>query len=203
MKRLNIFFATIIAILTIYHNNANAQDFVYIMPSKEIVETGEDFFFKAYLIDKQSFALSDRSRTLYLQLRTASDSVVWSEKYPFVSGRANGHIYIGAEWRQGEYFMEGYSKSSFTTDSTQAIRPRRISVVERVAQMDSISNQAIRNDYNQKNSSKHRFDLMPEGGHLIYGIYSVVAFKATYGNGMPEDVAGTVHEDGKEIGTIS
>ena len=202
MKRLNIFFATIIAILTIYHNNADAQDFIYMMPSKEIVETGEDFFFKAYLIDKQSFALSDRSHTLYLQIRTASDSVVWSEKYPFVSGRANGHIYIGAEWRQGEYFMEGYSKSSFTTDSTQAIRPRRIRVVERVAQMDSISFHAVEKDGDQKKYSKHRFDLFPEGGHLIYGIYSVVAFKATYGNGMPEEVAGTVHEDGKKIGTI-
>ena len=172
------------------------------MPSKEIAETSENFFFKAYLIDKQTFALSDRSRTLYLQLRTASDSVVWSEKYPLVSGVATGHIYIGAEWRQGEYFMEGYAMSSFNSDSTQAIRPRRIRVVERVTQMDSISNQAIRNNYNQKKSSKHRFDLMPEGGHLIYGIYSVVAFKATYGNGLPEDVSGKVFEDGKKIGTI-
>ena len=172
------------------------------MPSKEIVETGENFFFKAYLIDRQTFALSDRSQTLYLQLRTTSDSVVWSEKYPLVSGRANGHIYIGAEWSQGEYFMEGYSKSSFTTDSTQAIRPRRIRVVERVAQMDSISFKAVEKDGDSKKYSKHRFDLFPEGGHLIYGIYSVVAFKATYGNGQPEEVAGTVLEDGKKIGTI-
>ena len=162
MKRLNIFFATIIAILTIYHNNADAQDFIYMMPSKEIVETGEDFFFKAYLIDKQSFALSDRSHTLYLQIRTASDSVVWSEKYPFVSGRANGHIYIGAEWRQGEYFMEGYSKSSFTTDSTQAIRPRRIRVVERVAQMDSISFHAVEKDGDQKNPPNTVLTLCPK-----------------------------------------
>ncbi|MBO7568646.1 MAG: hypothetical protein J6T60_16280 [Bacteroidales bacterium] len=202
MKRLNIFFATIIALLTFWHNNADAQDFIYLMPSKEIVETGENFFFKAYLIDRQTFALSDRSQTLYLQLRTASDSVVWSEKYPLVSGRANGHIYIGAEWSQGEYFMEGYSKSSFTTDSTQAIRPRRIRVVERVAQMDSISFKAVEKDGDSKKYSKHRFDLFPEGGHLIYGIYSVVAFKATYGNGMPEEVSGTIHEDGKKIGTI-
>ena len=103
-----------------------AQDFVYLMPSKEIAETGEDFFFKAYLMDRQTFALSDRSQTLYLQVRSQSDSVVWSEKYPLVSGRGNGHIYIGTDWPQGEYFMEGYTKSSFSADSSQSIHPRRI-----------------------------------------------------------------------------
>ena len=92
--------------------------------------------------------------------------------------------------------------SSFTSDSTKAIRPRRIRVVDRVSQMDSISKQGIKNDADQKLSSKHRFDLFPEGGHLIYGINSVVAFKATYGNGLPEDVSGKVLEDGKKIGSI-
>ena len=178
------------------------HDFVYLLPSKEIAETGEDLWFKAYLINSQTLAPSDRSRTLYLQLRTASDSVVWSEKYPLVSGRANGHIYIGTEWSQGEYFMEGYTKSSFSSDSSKAILPRRIRVVDRVSQMDNISKQAIKNDAEQKQSSNHRFDLFPEGGHLIYGINSVVAFKATYGNGLPEDVSGMVLEDGKKIGTI-
>ena len=178
------------------------HDFVYLLPSKEVAETGEDLWFKAYLINSLTVAPSDRSRTLYLQLRTASDSVVWSEKYPLVSGRANGHIYIGTEWSQGEYFMEGYTKSSFSSDSSQAILPRRIRVVDRVSQMDNISKQAIKNDADQKQSSNHRFDLFPEGGHLIYGINSVVAFKATYGNGVPEDVSGMVLEDGKKIGTI-
>ena len=182
--------------------NTEAHDFVYLLPSKEIAETGEDLWFKAYLINSQTLAPSDRSHTLYLQLRTASDSVVWSEKYPLVSGRANGHIYIGLEWPQSEYFMEGYTMSSFTSDSTNAIRPRRIRVVDRVTQMDSISKQEVKNDANQKLSSKHRFDLFPEGGHLIYGINSVVAFKATYANGLPEDVSGKVLEDGKKIGSI-
>ena len=180
--------------------DTEAHDFVYLLPSKEISETGEDLWFKAYLINSQTLAPSNRSHTLYLQLRTASDSVVWSEKYPLVSGRSNGHIYIGTEWPQGEYFMEGYTKTSFSSDSSQAILPRRIRVVDRVSQMDNISKQEIKNYANQKLYSKHRFDLFPEGGNLIYGINSVVAFKATYGNGLPEDVSGIILEDGKAIG---
>ena len=205
MNRIKIwaFIITIQALLfTNGQNTALAQDFLYLMPSKEIAETGEDFFFKAYLMDRQTFALSDRSQTLYLQVRSKSDSVVWSEKYPLVSGRGNGHIYIGTDWPQGEYFLEGYTKSSFTSDSTQEIRPRRIRVVDNVVQMDSIVNQETKNYDTQKLISQHRFDLFPEGGHLVNGIYSVVAFKATYGNGIPEEVSGKVLEDGKEIASI-
>lgn len=202
IRILLVFFVISAVTPVMAQTDTEASDFVYLLPSKEIAETGEDLWFKAYLINSQTLAPSDRSHTLYLQLRTAADSVVWSEKYPLFSGRANGHIYIGAEWPQGEYFMEGYTKSSFSSDSSKAILPRRIRVVDRLTQMKSISRQAIKNDANQKQSSQHRFDLFPEGGHLIYGINSVVAFKATYGNGVPEDVSGIVLEDGKKIGTV-
>ncbi|MBO7432708.1 MAG: hypothetical protein J6U13_03030 [Salinivirgaceae bacterium] len=200
MKRLIL--VTIVAAFQIAAINAAAQDFVYILPSKEIAETGEDLWFKAYLMDRQTFALSDKSQTLYLQIRSASDSVVWSEKYPLVGGRGTGHIYVGDDWPQGEYFIEGYTKSSFTADSTQPIRPRRIRVVERVAQMDEISAKVVRFDSIQKSTTKHRFDLFPEGGNLIDGINTVVAFKATYGNGFPDEVSGKVFEDGKQIAEI-
>ena len=181
---------------------AAAQDFVYLFPSKEIAETGEDLFFKAYLMDKQTMALSERSRTLYLEIRSERDSLVWSEKYPLVGGRGDGHIYVGQNWPQGEYFLEGYTKSSFTADSTEALRPRRIRVVDRVNQMEEITEKAVREDSLIRRTSQHRFDLFPEGGDLIDGVTSVVAFKATYGNGIPEEVSGVVQEDGQEIGGI-
>ena len=178
------------------------NDMLYIFPSKEIYETGEDMWFKAYLMDRQTLALSEKSQTLYLQMRNQTGDVVWSEKYPLTSGRGDGHVYIGDTWKMGEYLIEGFTRSSFTTDSTIAIRPRRIRVVDRVTQMDSISSEAFRNDSIQRLTAKHRFDLFPEGGNLIDGVNTIVAFKATYGNGWPEDVSGVVTEDGREIATI-
>ena len=178
---------------------AKAQDFIYLLPSKEIAETGEDLFFKAYLMDRQTLALSDRSRTLYLEIRSERDSLVWSEKYPLVDGRGDGHIYIGENWPQGEYFLEGYARSSFTSDTTEALRPRRIRVVDRVAQMERIMEDAVKADSLERITSRHRFDLFPEGGDLVWDVPSAVAFKATYGNGFPEEVSGRVLEDGEEI----
>ena len=179
---------------------ATGQDFIYLLPGKEIAETGEDLFFKAYLMDRQTMVLSSKSRTLYLEIRSERDSLVWSEKYPIRDGRGDGHIYIGEDWPQGEYFLEAYARSSFSADTTEASRPRRIRVVERVNQMEGIMEQAVRQDSLQRISTRHRFDLFPEGGDLIEGVTSVVAFKATYGNGFPENVSGKVLEDGQEIG---
>lgn len=201
MKHCRIISVLLLALLAM-SAIAQTQDFVYILPSKEIAETGEDLWFKAYLMDRQTFALSDRSQTLYLQIRTETNSVVWSEKYPLLGGCADGHIYVGTDWPQGEYFLEGYTRSSFTADTAQALRPRRIRVVERVAQMDAISAKAVSDDSIQKRTTTHRFNLFPEGGNLIYGVNSVVAFKATYGNGYPEEVSGKVLEDDREIAEI-
>jgi hypothetical protein len=180
----------------------SAEDFVYILPSKEIAETGEDLFFKAYLMDRQTMALSERSQTLYLEIRSERDSLVWSEKYPLIGGRGDGHVYIGENWPLGEYYLEGYTRSSFTSDPTEALRPRRIRVADRVSQMEAISAQAVQQDSLLRATGKHRFDLFPEGGDLVEGVTSVVAFKASYGGGYPEAVTGKVLEDGRQIADI-
>lgn len=176
-----------------------AEDFVYLQPSKEIAETGEDLFFKAYLMDRRTMALSSRSRTLYLEIRNERDSLVWSEKYPLAGGRGDGHIFIGDNWPPGEYFLEGYAKSSFSSDTTESLHPRRIRIVNRVNEMEMITELAMKQDSLVRATSIHRFDLFPEGGSLHEGVTSVVAFKASYGGGFPEEVSGKVLENGQEI----
>lgn len=201
MNKISII-TTLLLLATMTGQAQEDNDLLYIFPSKEVYETGEDLWFKAYLMDRQTLALSDRSQTLYLLLRSGTGEVVWSEKYPLHAGRGDGHVYIDEQWQLGEYQMEGYTRSSFTTDSTIAILPRRIMVVNRVAQMDSISAEAVKRDSLERLTAKHHFDLFPEGGNLIDGVNAVVAFKATYGNGMPEEVSGVLMEDDHEIATF-
>ena len=179
------------------------EDFVYLLPSKEIYETGEDLWFKAYLFNRQTFALLDNSQTLYLQMRNTNDSVVWNEKYPLIHGRCDGHIYIGDDWQNGDYFIEGYTRSSLSNDSSAAICQRRIYVVGQVAQMDSIITVDTKKDSILRENGHRLFRLFPEGGRLVDGIGSLVAFKATYSDGFPEDISGKVLEDGQEIISFS
>ena len=79
------------------------SELVYLQTNKGIYETGEDLWFKAYGLDAQSFGLSDRSKTLYLQMMDAKDSVVWREKYPIENGIADGHVYMDEKLVEGNF----------------------------------------------------------------------------------------------------
>ena len=88
-------------------SSANPSEVLYFQTSKGIYETGEDLWFKAYQLDAQSFGLSDKSKTLYLQMINSCDSIVWQEKYPIESGVVSGHIYIDEKLSNGDYFLFG------------------------------------------------------------------------------------------------
>lgn len=165
------------------------SNLVYFQTSKGIYETGEDLWFKAYLLDAQSLGLSDKSKTLYLQMINPQDSVVWQGKYPIENGIVSGHIYVDEKLSEGDYFLEGYTKHSFyKNDSIGIIPTRKIKIVKNIVR----SGVAV----NPKDSLL-RFETFPEGGSLISGLSSKLAFKATDGKGNPVSVEGAIYEDDK------
>ena len=169
------------------------QDQPYMLFSKGIYETGEDMWFKAWLFDRSLLTLSDRSRTLFLRIYDSADSLVWNEKYPISGGRAEGHVFIGEKWNTGEYRVEGYTQSSFYADSTEAVFPQKIWVVDRI---DKQEPQDTRTGLQKDNI---RLGLYPEGGYLVQGIKNYVAFKTTDNQGMPAPLSGWLCENGARI----
>ena len=169
------------------------QDQPYMLFSKETYETGEDMWFKAWLFDRSLLTLSNRSRTLFLRIYDPADSLVWNEKYPIFGGRAEGHVFIGEHWKTGEYRVEGYTQSSFYADSTEAVFPQKIWVVDRI---DKQEPQDTRTGLQKDNI---RLGLYPEGGYLVQGIKNYVAFKATDNQGVPVPLSGWLCENGARI----
>jgi hypothetical protein len=176
---------------------------VYILPSKGVYETGEDMWFKAWVLNRSDFTLSGRSRTLYLRIYSLSDSVVWDEKYPISGGRTDGHVFIGENWKEGEYRIEGYTKSSFYTGITESLYPRKIFIVKSVMSKDSLLSISRREALHPSPQNKaFRFGLYPEGGTLVCGVRSLVAFKSSDGYGFPVIVGGDLYEDGIKVQSL-
>src|SRR5450631_1724330 len=66
-----------------------APEIAYIQTSKDIYETGEDLWFKVYLLNAQHLVPSILSKTLYLQLKNEyTKKAVWEEKYEIKNGFA-------------------------------------------------------------------------------------------------------------------
>ena len=168
------------------------EEMIYLQISKGIYETGEDLWFKAYVLDAQTLSLSGRSRMLYLQM-IAEDggNAVWQEKYPIEDGIVAGHVYVQDSLRDGNYYLEACTRYSFYVDSMEMSAVRPVKIVQKIGDRDKKTIFA-----GDSCNARIRFEIFPEGGHLTDGIPSCLAFKVTDGHGYPVDVKGTLYRDG-------
>ena len=177
------------------HSQNVSLELVYLQTDKGIYETGEDLWFKTYTLDAQSLALSDRSKTLFVEMLNAKDSIVWQEKYPILSGIAEGHVYVDKDLKEGDYRIHAYTRFSFLNDTLRPVYPKKIRVIKSIAYKGTNSPQ-------EKDQPVARLSFFPEGGYLIDGIPTKVAFKALDEKGMPAKVKGVLQENGKEIARL-
>ena len=167
-------------------------EMIYLQTSKGVYETGEDLWFKAYVLDAQPHELSGQSQILYLQMVIEPEGkVVWQEIYPVEDGVVSGHVFVQDTLPDGDYFLEAFTQYSFYADSTEMSSVRKVRIVQKISDRDVSC---------RDSSDAHiRFATFPEGGHLIDGIPSRLAFKATDGRGYPVDVAGILYRDGDSL----
>ncbi|TGV03443.1 hypothetical protein EM932_07155 [Flavivirga rizhaonensis] len=174
---------------------------VYLQTSKGIYETGEDLWFKGYVLDAQRLLPSALDKTLYVQLeREDNNQVVLQEKLQVGNGFVDGHIHIQDSLRAGNYRLSAYSSRSFNAGSKEFHGFRKLKIVERISTQPKDTTflgqgRAIKND------SIH-FSVFPEGGHLVSGILSTIGFKAVDAKGLPKDVLGTLYENDKPLLTF-
>src|SRR5664279_339169 len=169
----------------------SAHEIAYIQTSKDIYETGEDLWFKVYLLDAQYLVPSRQSKTLYLLLLNESTKkAVWQEKYEVQDGFANGRVYLDSNLPEGEYLMAAFTPNSFFGDTTEFYAVKRIKVVT-----DITTRKEILDIPAPDKANSIQFSTFPEGGNLVSGIQSKVAYKAVNRNGEPVDIRGVLFED--------
>jgi len=105
--------------------------------SKGVYETCEDLWFKCLVLEDSTFRLSDKAHTAFVEVVNPNDSVVWKEKYPIVNGECDGQIYIGDDWKTGEYRM--YVSTRNTLGSTDSVMfPTRILIVKELPEVQDL-----------------------------------------------------------------
>lgn len=251
-----------------------APELVYIQTSKDIYETGEDLWFKAYVLNSQTFSPSTLSKTLYLQLiNEKTKESAWQEKYEINDGFSDGRILLRENLEEGIFLIQAFTANSYFADSSQFTAFRRIKVVNDISNLGFVRTEfekpdfitpdsvklklmpLIQNDtsaiqisisFNQggqntnvlqtkmvldkekhlsfktssiekgsllivttkyKNHTEElilsvpgkanpvQFNLFPEGGSLVAGIKSKIAFKAVAINGEPINVKGLLYKN--------
>lgn len=174
---------------------------VYLKTSKDIYESVEDLWFKAFVLDAQYHNLFSLDKTLYVRLARADrDSTVWEEKYPVRNGVVSGHIFLDKSLPEGDYLLCAYSAHSFYTGTPYFHALKMIRIVQDTR---SLLKQTPVIAVNESLQQDIQFTILPEGGQLVSGLTNTVAFKAVDKSGGPVNVTGELLQGNVPIKTFN
>ena len=187
-------------------SKAYPQEKVYLHFDNTAYYLGESIWFKAYAVRADRNSLGSISKVLYVEMLNSEGYVLETKKLKLENGECHGDFKLSTTNYGGFYEIRAYTRYMLNFgqdnyfsrvfpvyDSPQTPSEYKPSISERPR---SQAIPEIRANYNQKGSLVLNF--YPEGGSLVAGLTSKVAFKATGKNGEDVAVSGIVVNDKNE-----
>lgn len=180
-------------------NLATYQDMIpteriYVQSDKMHYLAGETVWLSGYVRALNDFSKAGKSEILHVELTSAAGKTLDIRGFVVKEGVAEGTLELSQDLPSGNYQIRAYTLWQ-NNEKDPAIFHKQIFVKGRKEMKPSAPSEA---------SSPYQFDLFPEGGYMVEGLTSRVAFKMTNEKGEPMEVAGTVKDDrGKLIATFS
>ncbi|MCO5285523.1 MAG: hypothetical protein M9898_03840 [Chitinophagaceae bacterium] len=148
---------------------------------------GDTIWFKAYLM--KGITPEITSKTLYVDWADPNGKIIKRTSWPIVEGVTFGQINVPLDYHSSAISVKAYTKWMLNFDSA------------------FLYNNYIRILTPTASTTERKFNptihLFAEGGNLVEGLNTKIAFKATDQYGQPVKIIGNVMEDGKSITQIS
>jgi hypothetical protein len=173
------------SILAIYHDNYQ-QEKVHLHFDKDVYAKGETIWFKAYILAGEN--PSDYSRNFYVDWYDADGQLIKHTTHPVFESSARGQFDVPANYAGEIVHLKAYTRWMLNFD-TAFLYTKDIHITRN----DSL----VRNS--RKPSAATTIRFFPEGGDLVNGISSTVAFIATNQSGLPVAVRGAVFNSKNEL----
>ncbi len=168
----------------------------YLHFDKPYYAAGDTMYFKAYVTTGEQHGLSTLSGILHVDLINPGNKIERSIKLRLINGLGWGDFALSDSLLQGNYRVRAYTNWMRNDDDGNIFyKTIPIGSFNDARVPESIVDQAIKND----KRADTRF--LPEGGGLVAGIRSKIAFKAIGPNGLGIDVKGAIvdNEDKKVV----
>ncbi len=158
----------------------------YLQTDRAYYSTGETVWFSAYLVNGKSTSLTATSNNLYVELVSSKSLVLDSKIIRIDGGLGKGDFELKDSIPSGWYNIRAYT-SWMRNFGNDFVFQKRIYVSNNIVENASYftRNAAKKNDEAATAKSKS-IAFFPEGGSLVEGLTSVVAFKTNdeLGNGL-------------------
>lgn len=165
------------------YSDQAVQEKIYLHTDRTFYLPGETIWFKAYVVEGSSMRKLDLSKVAYLEIVDKENQPIVQTKFQLNRGTGNGSIMVPVSAISGSYRIRCYTNWMKNFDSDYFFEAAL-----------KIVNPLISFDPHPQDSDTAIYDVQffPEGGHLIEGIKSKIAFRAIDSNGKGIDFSGKI-----------
>jgi hypothetical protein len=149
---------------------------------------GEILWFKIYCLDAASHRPLDLSKVCYIELLDKDNHFVLQAKIALKEAEGKGSLYLPLTIATGNYKLRAYT-NWMKNFGPASFFERPVTIINTLKELVSSSGQPVIPD------SSNSLALFPEGGNLVQGIPSVIAFQLTDREGMGVDRKGVVVDE--------
>jgi hypothetical protein len=160
----------------------NLQEKVYVHINKGFYVTGEILWFKIYDVDGSTNKMLDMSKVAYVELLDNNHVAVMQTKIGLNQGKGSGSLFIPVSLTTGHYLLRAYTgwMKNFRADY---FFEKQITIVNPVKALPAQTKPV---------PAGYDVQFFPEGGHLVRGLTSKVAYKITGPDGKGIECKGAI-----------
>ena len=167
----------------------------YIKTDKSFYSAGEKIWFRSFLVNQYTHKLSAKSNMLFIDLVNEKDSVIAKVLLQASQFKTDGNLALSDTLPTGFYWLRAYSKD-MALHHPEHIAVQPLYILNSAKPGEKTNNKvSLGTTLPENNTGKIRMEFYPEGGAVIGGANTVIAFKITDENGNPQKVSGFVKDD--------
>ena len=183
-------------------NRLYQQEKVYLHFDNTGYFLGESIWFKAYVTTASYLAATSMSRVLYVELLDMEGNIVNTQKLCITNGQADGSIPLTQfAMKTGFYEVRAYTRVMLNWDKEYLFSrvfpifetPNKAGDYEKkTIRLRSLSLQIPQRRAEASSTKQLNVSFYPEGGQLINGLTSTIAFKVTDKEGRAQEAYGCI-----------
>lgn len=167
------------------YRKAGLQEKVYVHTDKNFYVAGEIIWLKLYNVDAAFNKPIDISKVAYIEILDNKNKPTLQAKLAINKGSANGSLPIPVDLPSGNYklraytsWMKNFGADYFFEKTVTVVNTQEITELPKV-----------------KTAEKHSVQFFPEGGQLVNGLQSKIAFLITGKDGNGVSAEGTIKDN--------
>jgi hypothetical protein len=165
------------------YRKQNFQEKIFVHTDKDFYLSGEVIWFKIYCVDGIENKLSSFSKVAYVEIIDFTGEPVLQAKIKLDKGKGDGSFYLPATLISGKFKLRAYTSWMKNYDPDFYFN-KEVTII----------NSVVAQERNEEGATEEEFlfNFFPEGGNLVNGINSKLAFKATDHSGKGITVNGVI-----------